>query len=144
MIALQGSDTKKRTSPAVGTLLVLGIGFGLGVLLALTGRPGRPGPGGDFRMLETLDDIDVILSTMGLGLLVALLVVYAKTYADTHARSALGLLFVLTALLFEAVLRSPLLFGAFGHVLGGLGPFALVADSFRAVALAAFLYLSLQ
>ena len=51
---------------------------------------------------------------------------------------------MLGALLFQGILTSPLLFGAFGHALGGLGPFLLVADAFKAGAFAAFLYLSLQ
>ena len=65
--------------------------------------------------------MDVIVSTVGLALLAALFVVYAKTYRDTGARSALGLIFVLAAFLLEGTLTSPILFGAFGHVLGELG-----------------------
>lgn len=66
---------------------------------------------------------------------------YVKTYVDTGARFALGLLFVLAALLFQALFTSPLLFG---YELGGLGPFVLIADAFKATPFAAFLCLSLQ
>jgi hypothetical protein len=76
-------------------------------------------------------------------LFVALLAVYAKTYSDPRARFALGLIVVFAALLFQALLASPLLFVAFGHALGGLGPFLLVADAFKAAAFTALLYLSL-
>src|SRR5205807_9385438 len=114
------------------------------IVLALVPRPGRPGPGPRIDPFETLEDIDVIVSTVGLALLSALFVVYAKTYADTGARSALGLIVVLAAFLFEGVLTSPILFGAFGHALGELGPFVLVAHGFRTAAFAAFLYLTLQ
>ena len=139
---MQARDEKKGQSPAVWTLFVLAIGLALGVLLALTPRPGRSDPGP--RMFETFDDIDVVLSTVALALLVVLLFVYSKTYTDTSARFALGLIFVLAALLFQTLLTSPILFGIFGHALGGIGPFVLVADAFKAVAFSIFLYLSLQ
>lgn len=141
---MQQSETSRRVSPATWTLVVIAVGIVLGVLLALIPRPDRLGPAPRPGMFQTLDDIDVILSTIGILLLLALLAVYAKTYSDTGARSALGLIFVLSAFLFEAVLSSPVLFGAFGHALGELGPFVLVADGFRVSALVAFLYLSLQ
>src|SRR6266571_5109488 len=118
-------------SPALWTVVVLAIGLAIGVVLALVPRPGRPGPGPRIDPFETLEDIDVIVSTVGLALLSALFVVYAKTYSDTGASSALGLIFVLAAFLFEGVLTSPILFGAFGHALGELGPFVLVAHGFR-------------
>src|SRR6266566_238312 len=101
-------------SPALWTAVVLAIGLAIGVGLALVPRPGRPGPGPRIDPFETLEDIDVIVSTVGL------------------------------ALLSEGVLTSPILFGAFGHALGELGPFVLVAHGFRTAAFAAFLYLSLQ
>ena len=75
-------------SPALWTAVVLAIGLAIGVGLALVPRPGRPGPGPRIDPFETLEDIDVIVSTVGLALLSALFVVYAKTYADTGARSA--------------------------------------------------------
>src|SRR5437899_5312653 len=102
-------------SPALWTAVVLAIGLAIGVGLALVPRPGRPGPGPRIDPFETLEDIDVIVSTVGLALLSALLVVYAKTYADTGARSALG----------------------------ELAPFVLVAHGFRTAALVAFVYLRL-
>ena len=141
---MQPRERKWGMSPALWTAAMVAIGLAIGIVLALVPRPGRPGPGPRIDPFETLEDIDVIVSTVGLALLSALFVVYAKTYADTGARSALGLIFVLAAFLFEGVLTSPILFGAFGHILGELGPFLLVAHGFRTAAFAAFLYLSLQ
>src|SRR3972149_10730981 len=102
---MQARDEKKGRSPAVWTLIVLAIGLALGVLLALTPRPGRSDPGP--RMFETFDDIDVVLSTVALALLVVLLFVYSKTYADPSPRFALGLIFVLAALLGRDMWRAP-------------------------------------
>lgn len=141
---MQRNEQTRKLNPAVWTSAVLAIGLVIGVALALLPRPGRPGPFPRPDPFETFEDIDVIMSTVGLALLAALFAVYAKTYADTRARSALGLIFVLAAFLFEGVLTSPLFFGAFGHGLGELGPFVLVAHAFRTAAFAAFLYLSLQ
>ena len=141
------SEKKRGIGPTAWTLLVLGIGLALGVVAALVSKPWRPagpGPGPGMMAFAVFSDVDAVLSTIGLVFLLALVYVYAKTYADTKARFALGLIVVLAALLFQALLTSPLLFGAFGHGLGGLGPFVLVADAFKAVAFAAFLYLSLQ
>src|SRR5438128_11524546 len=104
-------------SPALWTAVVLAIGLAIGVALALVPRPGRPGPGPRIDSFETLEDIDVIVSTVGLALLSALFVVYAKTYSDTGARSALGLIFVLSAFLFEAFLTSLTLLCSFIHIL---------------------------
>src|SRR5947208_3869409 len=118
-------------NPALWTAVVLAIGLAIGIALALVPRPGRPGPGPRIDPFETLEDIDVIVSTVGLALLSALFVVYAKTYADTGARSALGLIFILGAFLFEGVLTSPSRFGAFASALVDLGPFVLCGLGLR-------------
>ena len=147
MEASQAGERKRGLSPAAWTLVVLAIGLVLGALLVLVprpDRPGGPGPGPGPGMFETAADIDVILSTVSLAFLVGLLAVYARTYSQTRAPFALGLIIVLAALLFQGLLTSPLFFGAFGHPVGDLGPFLLVADGFKTGAFAAFLYLSLQ
>jgi hypothetical protein len=43
----------------------------------------------------------------------------------------------------ESILSSPLVYGAFGEASDGLGTFLAFADSFKVIALAVFLYLSL-
>ena len=122
-------------------LLVLVLGVALGVLLAALPQPAVVRP--PFRF-EQFEDVAVVLSTVAVVLLVALLVVYIRTYRDTQANFALGLVLVLIALLVQSVLTSPVLLGAFGHRLGGLGPFFFFAEVFKATAFSIFLYLSLQ
>ncbi len=48
-------------------------------------------------------EFHIILSTVGMALLVALIVVYARTYVQTKANFILGLLVVLFALLLQAL-----------------------------------------
>ncbi len=129
--------------------IVLIVGILAGVILAAlplpttTGTsPGR-GPGWHLA-LSTPSDYGVILSTVGIVLLVALLVVYSRIYADTKANFALGLVIVLLALLLQSVLTSPLVFTAFGQTSDGLGTFLAFADLFKIVAFTVFLYLSLE
>src|SRR5205807_8680979 len=97
-------------SPALWTAVVLAIGLAIGVGLALVPRPGRPGPGPRIDPFETLEDIDVIVSTARRALLSALFGGYAETYADTGARSALGLIFVPPAFLVGWVVTEPVIF----------------------------------
>jgi len=136
----QPIEGKPVWSPKVWTLIVLTIGFVLGVLLAIMPRRTYR-----LELFRNLTDVDVVVSTMGLALLVALLYVYAKTYSETRARFALGLFIVLGAFLFQAVLTSPVFSAAFDHIpLGGLVPYVLAADAFETFAFGAFFYLSVQ
>jgi len=144
------TESEKRRGAAAGVwvlaVLVVGIVAGL-VLAALpigttATSPGR-GPGWHLQ-LSTASDYDVVLSTVGLTLLIALLVVYARVYSDTKANFSLGLIIVLLALLLQSILTSPLLFGAFGETSGGIGTFLAIADVFKVVAFVVFLYLSLE
>src|SRR5205823_3529675 len=80
---VERSERKWAMSPALWTAVVLAIGLAIGISLALIPRPGRPGPGPRLDPFETFEDVDVIVSTVGLALLAALFVVYAKTYRDT-------------------------------------------------------------
>src|SRR5437762_3382851 len=125
-------------SPALWTAVVLAIGLAIGISLALIPRPGRPGPGPRLDPFETFEDVDVIVSTVGLALLAGLFVVYAKTYRGTGARSALGLIFVLAAFLVAGTLTSPILFVPLRPVLGGLGPCLLVRHGLAPAPFAAF------
>src|SRR5438046_857825 len=95
-------------SPALWTAVVLAIGLAIGIALALIPRPGRPGPGPRLDPFETFEDVDVIVSTVGLALLAALFVVYAKTYRATGPRSALGLIFLLPASRLEGARIAPI------------------------------------
>lgn len=138
-----------REGPSkVWVLIVLLIGVATGLVLAAvplpasTGGPGR-GPGWHLE-LSTASEFDVVLSTVGIVLLLALTVVYAGMYSATKAHFALGLVVVLLALLFESILTSPLVYGAFGQTSGTLGLFLVFADLFKIVAFTVLLYLSLE
>lgn len=143
---MQRTEGAGGAGAAVWVLLVLGAGILVGLLLSALPAPSvgpRPGHGWGFR-LETHEDVDVILSTVGIVLLVALLAVYVRTYSQTGARFALGLTVVLFALLLQSLLTSPLVYGALGTTADALGPFLMFADVFKVAAFTVFLYLSLQ
>jgi hypothetical protein len=146
-------NAKRLWGPATQTIVVVAIGAAIGVALAFlgpgpTGDPFFPPPGGPRhpgeRHFFSYEGIDMVLSTTGISLLMALLVVQVRAYRETKAKFALGLVVVLAALVLQAVLTSPIIFGAFGNTLGALGPFLLFADLFKLVAFSVFLYLSLQ
>lgn len=90
----------------------------------------------------------IILSTVSIALLVSLVIVYARIYRQTKANFALGILIVLIALLFEAILNYPilLLMTTPGGVPISEFSYSLptLADVFTIVAYTVFLYLSLQ
>ncbi|HTW56470.1 MAG TPA: hypothetical protein VMG36_08545 [Thermoplasmata archaeon] len=128
-------------------IVVVAVGFAIGAAaVALHPAPHgpppppSPGPAGS----QNLGRIASVVSTLDLALLVALLGVYVRTYRDTRARFVLGLVIVLLALLVQAAASSPAVIGAFGLASGGLGGFYFVASLFEALALAVFLYLSLE
>lgn len=89
-------------------------------------------------------EFHIILSTVGMALLVALILVYARTYRQTRANFILGLLVVLFALLLQAVLTYPLLLELELTPRFAFAVFSPVADIFTIIAYAVFLYLSLE
>ncbi len=139
------ADTS-RSVPAWGwVVLVVLVGVVAGVALALLGPaamapPGPhsgPAPAVSFRAPLFVSGLDLVL-------VLALLGVYVRTFTETRARFALGLVVVLFALFFETLVTSPAVFGAFGYVPGNLGFFFLLGGIFEAAAFAVFLYLSLE
>jgi len=89
-------------------------------------------------------EFHVILSTIGMALLVALIIIYARTYLQTKANFILGLLVVLFALLLQSLLSYPILLElevAPGFAIAFFSP---VADVFTIIAYTVFLYLSLE
>ena len=129
-------------------VIVLLIGLVVGIPLSdlavepFQQRPGifrnvpRFNPGPDIR-------VHVILTTVGVALLLALVVVYLKTYAETKALFSIGLVVVLLALLVQAILSYPLILGTGGVILVP-GTLSLLADLFTVAAYTVFLYLSLE
>jgi hypothetical protein len=86
----------------------------------------------------------VVLTTVEVALLIALVVIYGRMYVETRANFALGLVFVLIALLVQTVLSYPLFQGLIGEVYLGPGYSSQAADIFTICAYTLFLYLSLD
>jgi hypothetical protein len=127
--------------------VVVAAGLIVGALLWLvhpipTGPPPPPsrGPVGS----QNLNRVASLFSTIDLALVVALIVVYVRTYLDTRAWFALGLVVFLAALLVPSAASSPPVIGALGFGFGSLGGFYFVASVFEALALGIHLYLSLE
>jgi len=100
---------------------------------------------------ETLRAFHIILSTVGIALIIALIVVYARTYLQTKANFIFGLLIVLFALLLQALLTYQVFLNIVGPgpsiiEVGQMGSSisSLIADIFMIVAYTVFLYLSLE
>jgi hypothetical protein len=87
-------------------------------------------------------EFHIIFSTVGMALLVALIVVYARTYLQTKANFILGLLVVLFALLLQSLLTYPVLLEL--ETGFAIEVFSPVADVFTIIAYTVFLYLSLE
>ena len=81
---------------------------------------------------------------MEVALLVALVVIYGRMYLETSANFALGLVFVLVALLVQTLLSNPVLEDLVGQVPIGPGYSTPAADIFTMFAYTVFLYLSLD
>lgn len=141
-------------APAVGkkgptklwlpVVLVVGVLVGL-ALSYLVPEPFFIGPGPGFadRFRDAIV-LHMILSTVSISLLVALIVIYLKVYAETGARFALGILVVMLALLMESLFQYPLLLGLYAGYPVTFGPFLSSADLFTIAAYTIFLYLSLE
>jgi len=128
----------------VPVVLVVGLAVGLLEIAFWPAHgPGGMGPGPVRPPPEVVQSF-AIFSAVNLALLVALVIAYARTYLDTRANFALGLVAFLVVLLFEALTTSPFVYAAFGFAPGNLGPFLLVGAILEAVALVIFLVLSLE
>lgn len=146
---MQPTNAKTHRPTKLWVPIVLLIGVLAGILLSAAPLPVRTPSGsghgsGWGLQLQTATDYDVILSTVGIVLVIALLVVYGMVYAETKAGFILGLVVVLLAFLFESVLSSPLVYSSTGGTTGDIGTYLAVADIFKIVALTVFLYLSLE
>jgi len=108
-------------------------------------RPTLFGPPDVQFKFQVFREFHIILSTVGIALLVALLVVYGRTYTQTRANFVLGLLVMLFALLLNSVLTYPIFLGL-AEPAFSFPPFFFspIADVSTIVAYAIFLYLSLE
>ena len=146
------ATTRSRTGRwergAIVVPIVLIVGLALGLLEIVlwpahggSGGPMHPGPAGPPpAVVETF----ALVSAVNLALLAALVIVYVRTYLDTRATFAFGLVAFLIVLLFEAITTSPFVYAVFGYAPGDLGPFLLVGSILEAAALVIFLVLSLE
>lgn len=137
---------RARIPSLVWVLIVLAVGAVVGELLVFLLHPGHPlpGPGVYRRGLPVLVYRQaIVLSTMDLALLLALIFVYTRTYVESRAKFALGLVLFLGALTIHTLFGTPFTFAALGFGPGGLGLFLFVSALFETIALALFLWLSL-
>ncbi len=136
----------RRPVPAVvWVLLAVAAGCVAGAVLAIATPAPVHAPGPHQGPAPAVgNQLPLFVSGLDLVLLVALLAVYVRTFAETRARFALGLIIFLVVLLFEAIVSSPALFGALGYGPGNLGFFFLLSGVLEAIALTIFLYLSLE
>jgi len=145
------SDGQKKSGIPVGKLWVpitIFIGTLLGVIAyeiaSEYSRFPHFGPFGEAIGPDVFLEYHIILSTIGMALLVALIVVYARTYLQTKANFILGLLVVLFALLLQAILTYPVLLELEVAPGFAIEVFSPVADAFTIIAYTVFLYLSLE
>jgi hypothetical protein len=148
----ENDDSKSRGPSRLWLPIVLIIGGLLGVLVYQATNSQReifyrfPFQGHDFEY-EALRAFHIILSTVGIVLIIALIIVYVRTYIQTKANFILGLLIVLFALLLQSLLTYQVFLDFMGPGPSGLFPSNFsspIADVFMIVAYAVFLYLSLE
>jgi hypothetical protein len=143
------SDTKRGARPSKAWVpVVIFLGALIGAISYYISSqssqfPRFGGPGEPYGADVSLE-FHIILSTIGMALLVALIVVYARTYQQTKANFILGLLVVLFALLLQSLLTNPLLLELELTPRFAFAVFSPVADVFTIIAYAVFLYLSLE
>ncbi|MDG6907079.1 MAG: hypothetical protein JRN20_15000 [Nitrososphaerota archaeon] len=148
----ENPEQKKKKSHSskllVPLIVLLGIVVGILTYLAVAntipefrGFPRFGGPFGPRLFLE----YHIILSTVSIFLLLALIVVYSRSYLRTKANFVLGLIVVLLSLLLQNLLSYPLLHEFIDRTpLATIGSSSPVADVFAIIAYAVFLYLTLE
>lgn len=128
----------------VALVLALGLLFGVLLTYAIPLPPPHPGPHAPPPGAWPLQRVALLFAGLDVAILGALVLVYVRTFLETRARFALGLVLFLAALALQTVVGSPILFGAFGYGPGDLAPFILWGYLFETLALTIFLFLSLE
>jgi hypothetical protein len=140
--------TSSREASKVSVIVVVLAAIAIGLIVDLTqgARSGAiPPPFGSAQAgFDTPGGYHVILSTLGIVLLFALVVVYGRTYGRTHGIFPLGLIVVFSSLLLQESVSSPLFAQLFENTPLTASFPVLVADTFRDVAYIVFLYISLE
>lgn len=131
--------------------LVLAIGLAVGEAIAYGTAAEQPEGGfgmfgGRFHPFPSnpVFGYHVVFTTIEVALLIALVVIYGRMYVETKANFALGLVFVLFALLVQTLLSNPVLEDLIGTPPIGPGYLTPAADVFTIGAYTVFLYLSLD
>jgi hypothetical protein len=135
----------------VPVVLLFGLVAGEAISIATTAQPPPRFGGGPFGYFHPFPtnpffEYHVVLTTVGVALLIALVVIYCKMYAETKANFALGLVVVLAALLLQALVSYPITDSFFFTVTmtGGSGYSIFAADVVTVCAYTVLLYLSLE
>ncbi len=143
-----GITVLKRTKfiIVIITALIIGvIGMALAsVALPPPDEPLPPPPLPDRNTMSILLDLKALSSFFNIVILLALIAIYVGIYREVKTRFTLGLILVMVTLLLYALTSNPLIHILFGFQAQGLGPFVLIPDIFTSIALAVFLYISLD
>ncbi|MEM2321106.1 MAG: hypothetical protein QXS79_04405 [Candidatus Bathyarchaeia archaeon] len=94
--------------------------------------------------LEIFYTVRSVISTVNIVLVLFLLLIYLDIYRKTGAQFTLGLIIFSLVLLLYTLSSNPFIHMFFGFRAFGLGPFAILPDTFALVALIVLLYLSLK
>ncbi len=94
--------------------------------------------------VELFYTIKAVLSTVNTVIVLMLLFIYVNIYRKTKTNFTVGLIIFSLILLLYTVSSNPILQTIFGYRAFGLGPFAMLPDTFTFVALLVLLYLSLK
>ena len=92
--------------------------------------------------LEVYYTAKTAISTVNSVLLLGLLSIYVDIYMKTESEFTLGLIIFCVALLLYAVTSNPWVHQLLGYRGSGLGPFAMLPDTFTLVASVVLLYIS--
>ena len=130
-------------------VIIAGLAIGESISYLSTSSEEYGPPRGDFGYFphfqtDPVLQSHVVLTTVEVALLLALVTIYVRMYAQTRASFSLGLVVMLFALLVEALLSYPLVIGYYGPVSLEPGLSSPSADVFTVCAYAVFLYLSLE
>ncbi len=141
-------EPKRSSVGKLWVVVALLVGLIAGLLvsdLATLPRNTRPPPlrGVPVFNPEPSIRLHIVLTTVDVVMLVALLLVYVRTYSNTRANFAMGLVAVLGALFLQTVFSYPLILGTQGVILVP-GTYTLLADFLTVGAYTVFLFLSLE
>ena len=141
-------EPKKSMVGKLWVVVVLLVGLVAGVLLSDLATLPEESREPFFRRVPVFNPdpsirLHIILTTVEVGLLVSLVIVYLKVYKETRANFSLGLVAVLAALLLQTLFSYPLVLGTSG-VIFVPGLLSTLADFLTLGAYTVFLYLSLE